>query len=134
MLDLLEESVTAVKQLTGSLSEDVMHRKPSPTEWSIRDHMAHFYDTQEMLDVRINLMLEYDDPDLTAVAVYEFATETDRHPQTAHGIVEAFSQKRLDCVKKLRTLSLNDFNTLPGGIYWAGWTFYLIGDFYSTLE
>jgi rubrerythrin len=108
VLDLLEESVTAVKQLTGGLSEDAMHRKPSPNEWSIRDHMAHFYDTQEMLDVRVKMMLEYDDPDLTAVAVYELATKTERHPQTVRGIVEAFSQKRLACVKRLRARSLND--------------------------
>ena len=105
---ILEESVAAVKQLTAGLSEDVMNRKPSPAEWSIRDHMAHFYDTQEMLDNRVNLMLEYDDPDLTAYAVFELATETERHPQTAHGIVEAFSQKRLACVKRLRARSLND--------------------------
>lgn len=108
VLDLLEESVAAVKQLTAGLSEDGMNRKPSPAEWSIRDHMAHFYDTQEMLDDRVNLMLEHDDPDLIAYAVFELATDTERHPQTAHGIVEAFSQKRLACVEMLRSRSLND--------------------------
>ena len=109
VLDLLEESVTAVNQLTGSLSEDAMNHKPSPAEWSIRDHMAHFYDTQEMLDERVNLMLEYDAPDLAAVKVFELATETERHPSTARGIVEAFSKKRLAFVERLRARSLNDF-------------------------
>ena len=66
------------------------------------------YDTQEMLDDRVNLMLEYDDPDLTAVTVFELATETERHPQTVHSIMEAFSQKRLPCVKRLCARSLND--------------------------
>lgn len=108
VLDLLEESVTAVKQLTRDLSEEVMNRKPSPTEWSIRDHMAHFYDTQEILDERVNLMLEQNDPYLTAYAVYEWATETERHPQSAHGIVEAFAQRRSAFVKRLRGRSLDD--------------------------
>ena len=108
IINLLEQSVKAVQQLTAALSEEKMNLKPAPDEWSIRDHMAHFYDTQEMLDNRIHLMLNHVDPDLTAYAVYELATEKERHPETAREIVELFSQKRLSCVRRLREIPLND--------------------------
>ena len=114
VLDFLEQSVVALARLTAGLSENAMNRKPSPAEWSIRDHMAHFYDTQEMLDNRVNLMLEFDDPDLTAYAVFELATETERHPQTARDVLEAFSRKRVACVNRLRAASLKD-------LYRTGW-------------
>ena len=54
------------------------------------------------------VMLNHEDPDLTAYAVYELATEKERHPETAREIVEVFSQKRLSCVRRLREIPLND--------------------------
>ena len=38
--------------------DSVLLQKPAEDEWSIRDHVAHFYDAQEMLDTRLELMLE----------------------------------------------------------------------------
>jgi len=108
VLDSLEASVAAVKRLTDGLSEEALNRKPSADEWSVRDHMAHFLDTHEMLENRVNLMLEHDDPDLTAYPVFELATKEERHPPTAHGIIETFARKRTALVGQLRALTLND--------------------------
>jgi rubrerythrin len=108
VLDLLEENATALARLVDGLSEETMDRKPADGGWSIRDHIAHFYDTQGMLDTRVDLMLTYDDPDLAAMAVYEFATEEDRHPPTARGTLEEFRQKRAACVARLRERPLRD--------------------------
>lgn len=108
VLDMLAENGKALAKLVDGLSEETMNRQPAEGVWSIRDHIAHFYDTQEMLDVRVDLMLNYDNPDLAAIPVYEFATEADRHPITARGIQEAFCQKRVACVARLRERSLSD--------------------------
>lgn len=109
VLDMLEESATAIRQLTRGLSEESMNQKPAPKTWSIRDHVAHFYDTQDMLDNRISLMLEHDDPDLTAYNVFELATvETEKRPHSAQGIAGAFCKKRLATVERLRSRSLKD--------------------------
>ncbi|TEU22351.1 MAG: DUF664 domain-containing protein [Anaerolineales bacterium] len=108
VLDLLEENATALARLVDGLSEETMDRKPADGGWSIRDHIAHFYDTQGMLDTRVELMLTYDNPDLAAMAVYEFATEEDRHPPTARGTLEEFRQKRAACVARLRERPLQD--------------------------
>lgn len=108
VLDLLAENGDELARLVDGLSEETMSRQPADDVWSIRDHIAHFYDTQEMLDMRVDLMLDHDDPDLAAMAVYEFATEADRHPRTARGILETFCRKRDACVARLRERPLID--------------------------
>jgi hypothetical protein len=42
------------------------------------------------------------------MAVYEFATEADRHPTTAQGILETFRRNREDCVTRLREQPLSN--------------------------
>jgi len=108
VLDLLAENAIELTQLVDGLSKEMMNRQPAEDVWSIRDYIAHFYDTQEMLDMRVDLMLNHDNPDLAAMAVYEFATEADRHPATARGILETFCQKRESCVARLRECPLSD--------------------------
>ena len=108
VLDLLAENGDELAGLVDELSEETANRQPADDVWSIRDHIAHFYDTQGMLDTRVDLMLNHDHPDLSALAVYEFATEADRHPTTARGILETFCRKREACVARLRERPLSD--------------------------
>jgi rubrerythrin len=108
VLDLLAENGNALASLVDGLSEEAMNHQPAEGVWSIRDHIAHFYDTQEILDVRVDLMLNHDNPDLAALAIYEFATDTDRHPSTAMDILESFTQKREACVARLRERPVSD--------------------------
>jgi hypothetical protein len=107
-LDLLAENADDLARLVAGLSEETMNRGPAGGGWSIREHIAHFFDTQELLDTRVELMLTYDDPNLASVAVYEFATEVDRHPLTARGILEEYRQKRAASVARLRERPLPD--------------------------
>jgi rubrerythrin len=108
VLDLLAENGEELARLVDGLSEEMMSQKSADDVWSIRDHISHFYDTQEMLNTRVNLMLNYENPDLVAMAVYEFATEADRHPTTARGILESFHRSREACVARLRDRPLSD--------------------------
>jgi predicted Zn-ribbon and HTH transcriptional regulator len=108
ILDLLQKNADDAERLAGPLSEEQLSVAPSENEWSIREHLAHFYDTQVMLDTRVDLMLEHDNPDLVALAVYEFASDADRHPDSAHEILSAFVYKRTRCVERLSALPLAD--------------------------
>jgi len=92
----------------GSLSEEEMRKTPDGSDWSIRDHVAHFYDTQEMLDTRVDLMLKHDNPELAALAVYELATEADRHPASTRAMLARFRDKRARCIARLEALPLKD--------------------------
>jgi rubrerythrin len=108
VLALLERNAEALEKLLGTLGEEDLGRPPSPGDWSIREHVAHFYDTQEMLDTRVDQMLRHDDPDLTPLAVYELATEADRHPASTHAMLAEFRERRARCVARLRSLPLAD--------------------------
>ncbi len=108
ILSILQKNADDLKRLIESLSEEQLTQKPNANDWSIREHIAHFYDTQVMLDARVKLMLEHDNPELAALAVYEFATDDGRHPTTAHEILSAFVDKRTKCVDKLQALPLED--------------------------
>ena len=108
VLDLLAENGNALVKMVDGLSEEAMNHQTDEGVWSIRDHIAHFYDTQEMLDVRVDLMLNHDNPDLAAMAVYEFATEADRHPAAVRGILETFNRKREALVARLRDRPISD--------------------------
>lgn len=90
------------------LPEDATSQTPVSSGWSIRDHVAHFLDTQEMLDTRIELMLTQDNPELTALAVYELAADAERHPSSTRATLAAFRAKRAQCVARLETLPLKD--------------------------
>lgn len=107
-LSLLQKNADDLKRLTQPLSEEQLTQRPNENDWSIREHTAHFYDTQVMLDTRVKLMLEHDNPDLVALAVYEFATDDGRHPTTTHEILSAFVDKRTKCVNKLLNIPFED--------------------------
>lgn len=109
VLTLLANNASSLQQLVEGLPEKETSRAPAQGEWSIHDHVSHFYDTQEMLDVRIGLMLTYDNPELSALAVYELATKADRHPVTTQDTLAEFCHKRNQCLAKLRSLPLKDF-------------------------
>jgi len=108
VLNLFAQNGEDLKMLVDGLSETQLTKKPAENEWSIRDHVAHFYDAQEMLDTRLNLMLEQDDPDLVAVAIYDYATEGERRPPTTSAILAEFLDKRARSVARMEALALKD--------------------------
>jgi len=108
VLVLLAKNGQALARLIEGLSEDTINHQTAENVWSIRDHIAHFFDSQEMLDTRVDLMLNHDNPDLAALSVYEFATEADRHPGSAQGILDSFIQKREACVALLQGRPIAD--------------------------
>lgn len=108
ILALLAQNAESLARLVESLSEEEMRKTPNGSDWSIRDHVSHFYDTQEMLDARVDLMLRHDNPELTALAVYELATEADRHPASTHAMLAQFLDRRARCITRLEALPLKD--------------------------
>jgi hypothetical protein len=108
VIRLLGRNAVDIARLVRGLSEEQLTQTLVENEWSLREHVAHFYDTQEMLETRLDLMLTQDDPDLVAVAVYEFATEGDRHPPTTAKMLLEFVDRRAKTVKQLEDLPLKD--------------------------
>jgi hypothetical protein len=89
-------------------AEEICTRRPGPDVWSIREHIAHFYDAQETLDDRIDRMLTDDDPDLTVLSIFELASQEELHPARTADMLAAFGRKRASCVARLEALPLHD--------------------------
>jgi len=104
VLGLLAGNAHDLERLVADLSEDALAQKPANGGWSLREHIAHFYDSQELLDTRVERMLKYDDPELTALAVFEQASEADRHPPAARDILAEFVRRRKGSVGRLAAL------------------------------
>jgi hypothetical protein len=108
VLALLATNAADLERLTGDLTEEVCARRPAPGSWSIREHIAHFYDAQETLDDRIDRMLTSDDPDLAVLSIFELAAQEGLHPATAAETLAEFLRKRASCVARLEALPLRD--------------------------
>lgn len=108
VLAMLTRNAEDLSQLVEDLSEEATSRTPAGSDWSIRDHVAHFSDTQDMLDTRMELMLKHDNPELTAIPVYELATDAKRHPVSTSALLAAFRAKRAKCFARMEALPLKD--------------------------
>jgi rubrerythrin len=108
IIAMLAQNAEDLRRLVADLNEDVTSKAPSANEWSIHEHVKHFSDTQDMLDTRIELMLNHDNPNLTALAVYEFAKQEEQRPSTTQDVLSTFCDKRANCVSKLESLPLKD--------------------------
>ena len=108
VLALLARNGDDLETLVGDLTEEIWARRPGPDVWSIREHIAHFYDAQETLDARIDRMLADDDPDLAVLSIFELASQEELHPANTADMLAAFRRKRASCVARLEALPLKD--------------------------
>ena len=108
VISLFARNAEDLEQLVAGLSEAQLAKKPPPKDWSIRDHVAHFYDAQEMLDTRLDLMLKHEDPELTALAIYEHAAEEQGRPAATADMLAKFLDLRGQSITLLEGLPLKD--------------------------
>jgi predicted Zn-ribbon and HTH transcriptional regulator len=108
VMALLASNGDDLESLVGDLPEEICVRRPSPTVWSIREHVAHFSDAQETLDNRIDRMLVDDDPDLAVLSMFELASQEELHPSMTADMLATFLRKRASCVARLEALPLRD--------------------------
>jgi predicted Zn-ribbon and HTH transcriptional regulator len=108
VLALLASNADDLESLVGDLPEEICVRRPGPNVWSLREHVAHFYDAQETLDNRIDRMLADDDPDLAVLSMFELASQEELHPATTADMLVAFLRKRASCVARLEARPLGD--------------------------
>ena len=102
LLDMLDQNVVQVDSLVSGLRESECTQHPFPGRWSIREQIAHFYDTQTLLDRRVSLMLVEDEPLLSSAAPYEKATEAEGRPNSTAELFRAYKEARSAFTTRLR--------------------------------
>jgi uncharacterized damage-inducible protein DinB len=91
----------AVERLLAGLSDEQMLWQSAPTEWNIREVLAHMLLSQELVNGRIRLMLNEDDPTIKAARPEDLS---DPGSMSAPQILAKFSQSRTALVADLRAM------------------------------
>lgn len=106
---LLEDNAAALAMLVSDLPQEALERRPGPNDWSISDHLAHFYEVQIMLETRVRRLLSEENPDLAGASPYRLAQASERRPDTVHGLLAGFRVRRALMLAALRRRPVADF-------------------------
>ena len=75
VLERLRQTPQGAAALMEGLTEGDMNQVPEDGGWNIRNAVSHLRDAQGVMEFRINLMIDQDNPKLESKAVFEWAAE-----------------------------------------------------------
>ncbi len=86
-----------------------MVQQPSEGQWSIRNVISHLRDAQVVMDFRVNLLLDKENPKIESQAVFEWATREQEHPPSTHDLLNTYRSLREDTITMLEAIPLKDW-------------------------
>ncbi len=102
----LRETPRAVTALLDGLDEAQM-TKPSPGGgWSIHQIISHMRDAQGVLDFRMGLIVEEENPKLESKAVFEWADKPQENLPTTRAVLEEYRGVREKIIAQLENIPL----------------------------
>lgn len=108
-LDYLERTPEEYRELIEGRKDDQLSREVVEGEWSVRQLLTHLRDAQGVLDFRVNLLLEEDNPKIESKAVFEWATDNSDRPTTSRDIFETYLNSRRKTLEVLEGIPLVDW-------------------------
>jgi rubrerythrin len=108
ILQLLAQAADDLSNLVEGLDEERAAGAPRGSDWSIRDHVAHLSYVQDLLDARVDVMLEYENPVLAATPASELPTSGGPGTPTFGDVLGVFLEKRRRSLDRLKGLPLRD--------------------------
>ncbi len=102
----LRQTPRAVAALLDGLDESQTHKPAPDGGWSIHHILTHMRDAQGVLDFRMNLILEQDNPKLESLAVVEWADKPQAHPPTTREIFDEYLAVREKIIARLENIPL----------------------------
>ena len=105
-LSSLAQTPAEVRRLVLNLPLEALVVRPSPDEFSILESVCHLRDVElEGYSVRIQRILDEDDPVLFDVDGARLAIERDYNRQNLSEALNAFSSARADNISRLKVVS-----------------------------
>lgn len=105
----LRQTPEDVAALLEGLTEEDMNQVPKDGGWNIRNVVSHLRDAQGVMEFRINLMIEQDNPKLESKAVFEWAAREEERPPTTDEIYKTYLDSRQEVLTRLENLPLKDW-------------------------
>lgn len=106
------EYLRATPQIVGALLDGESNppgASLSDGGWSLQEAVSHLSDAQGVLEYRVNLILDQDNPLLESKAVFEWAANEDGRPPTVHEIYEVYVASRERTLARLENLPLESW-------------------------
>ncbi|NOR82829.1 MAG: hypothetical protein GQ526_04990 [Ardenticatenales bacterium] len=98
-----------VMRFINGIGEDELCREVVKGEWSIRNLLTHLRDAQGVLDFRVNLLIEKDNPTIESKAVFEWAKAESERPASSMEIFDSYLSSRRKTLETLRGIPLADW-------------------------
>lgn len=108
-LEHLHSTPEKVAALLDGVADSRANQLAKDGGWSLRQALSHLRDAQGVLDLRVNLILDQDNPVLESKAVFEWATNEADRPPSVREIFETYRASRLQTVGRLESLPLKDW-------------------------
>lgn len=108
-LALLRETPETVAGLLAGHDEAQLGRPAPDGGWSIRQVVAHLRDAEGVLNGRVRLMVEQDNPTLESLAVFAWATSEENRPPTTAEVFKTYRDSRDQTLETLERLSPADW-------------------------
>jgi uncharacterized damage-inducible protein DinB len=108
-LERLRQTPLDVAALLEGLSEKALSQRPEDGGWAIRNIVSHLRDAQGVLNFRLGLLLEQENPALESKAVFEWATKEEEHPPTCQEIFDTYRASRQETLVRLESIPLSDW-------------------------
>ena len=108
-IERMRMTAVEIEEMLVGLTEDQYGFKFSEHEWSIYQIISHIRDAQGVLDSRLTLLLEQDDPTLESKTVFEWVSETPNSHPTMEEIFSSYTQSRFETISRLERIPLVDW-------------------------
>ncbi len=104
VLESLAQTPERVSALLDGLIEAQLTHQPESGGWSLYQTLSHLRDAQGVLEMRLNLMLEQDNPALESLAVFEWASREQERPPTTQEVFDAYRASRQRTIDSLAAI------------------------------
>ncbi|MCC7362217.1 MAG: DinB family protein [Anaerolineales bacterium] len=108
-LEHLRSTPKVLAGLVADLPEALVSQPPEDGSWSLRQTIAHLRDAQGVLEERVNLILDQENPPLASQAVFAWARSEAGRPPALREILEAYYASRARTLARLESLPPADW-------------------------
>lgn len=108
-LEHLKATPNLVAGYLEGKSAAVLNRQAPDGGWSIYQNLVHLRDAQYLLNFRVNLMLEQDQPTLESQAVFKWASRENGNAPNPTSVYDDYQQSRQQTLRRLQNLPVKDW-------------------------
>lgn len=108
-LENLRSTPAAVAAMLEGKAPAALEQVPEPGAWNVRQILTHLRDAEGVLNFRLGLLLENENPLLEAAAVFEWAARDEDQPGGSQQILTEYVASRQKTLQMLESIQPNDW-------------------------